>query len=326
VKNLVFLTAVLIGCNFAYLEAASTKSKAITGEPIPSRCNIPSGFIGIRTPQELQNISDNLSGNYFLCNDLNMAGFAFEPIGTGNLQTFTAFRGILEGNSKRIYNLQIGSPNAQFVGIFGFLNGKVQHLILEQIQAQGSFYIGILASYMDFEARVDDLILRNVEVVQKEIPPASGTAGGLAASCGGTVSHIDAIVKIEGTTMVGGLCGMGLGASATRGESACGARCGRDFFLHHFNISKNEIIHACFEIHIACENSYIETSLCLNLFENEMLNFSVEKSKNANELCVWTTDLKIVNALGVSFENTAKCGESLKVAGTNRLEGEAGHI
>lgn len=56
----------------------------------------------ISTPEELLNISDDLSGSYYLANDIDMSGVAFTPIGPSSSSPFT---GTFDGNEHVIKNL-----------------------------------------------------------------------------------------------------------------------------------------------------------------------------------------------------------------------------
>lgn len=87
---------------------------------------VPEGYIGIYTAEDLDNIRNNMTGNYILMNDIEFSdedyaeGGAFEggfiPIGTSSYP----FAGIFNGNGHVIYNLQINTLNFTTAGLFGY--------------------------------------------------------------------------------------------------------------------------------------------------------------------------------------------------------------
>jgi hypothetical protein len=104
----------------------------------------------IRTLAELQAVaSGDLEGYYLLMNDLDASATAtwndagtdtsvlegFRPIGTYSDSTpdTTSFRGVFDGNGKKITGLTINRPKVNYHGLFGMIGkyGKVQNLTLE---------------------------------------------------------------------------------------------------------------------------------------------------------------------------------------------------
>jgi hypothetical protein len=105
----------------------------------------------IRTLEELQAIATgDLTGYYILMNDIdasvtatwNDAGTSetdllegFRPIGVPSSTTpdTSTFRGIFDGNGKKITGLTINRPNTDCIGLFGYVwdGGEVRNLTLE---------------------------------------------------------------------------------------------------------------------------------------------------------------------------------------------------
>jgi len=76
---------------------------------------IPSGYIGIYTAEDLNNVRNNLSDNYIQMADIDLSGYAsWVPIG--------AFTGIYDGNNFNILNLKIVSGESQ-LGLFKTATG-----------------------------------------------------------------------------------------------------------------------------------------------------------------------------------------------------------
>lgn len=101
----------------------------------------PNPEIAISSCEELQTINSNLSGKYYLANDINCAGFdfgdgkGFMPIGNAT----TAFTGTFDGKGHTISNVSINRPSDDLVGIFGFagsLDGSA-HATISHVTATG---------------------------------------------------------------------------------------------------------------------------------------------------------------------------------------------
>lgn len=67
----------------------------------------------------LQNMANNLDGNYYLTEDINAAGFDFQPVGN----TTTPFTGTLDGNGFKILGLTVNQATSDCVGLFGCIKG-----------------------------------------------------------------------------------------------------------------------------------------------------------------------------------------------------------
>ena len=83
-----------------YIEVAEeTQIKA-------SQTTVPDGYIGIYNAEDLANIANNLSGNYILMSNIDMADVAYEIIGPSATDPF---KGVFDGNYYTISNLSISS-------------------------------------------------------------------------------------------------------------------------------------------------------------------------------------------------------------------------
>ncbi|HPS03688.1 MAG TPA: GLUG motif-containing protein, partial [Candidatus Sumerlaeota bacterium] len=119
----------------------------------------------IRTLAELQAIatSDDFDGYYTLMNDLDASGTAnwndagttdavregFRPIGTALSATPSYFRGVFDGNGKKITGLTINRPGASHAGLFALLGrgGEIRNLTLENCWVTGDTNVGALVAY-----------------------------------------------------------------------------------------------------------------------------------------------------------------------------------
>ena len=108
--------------------------------------------IMISTPEELDAVRNDLDGNYMLANDIDMSGFyTFEPIGN---ETDGAFTGTFDGNGYSIKNLVLNYETYKYVGLFGYLDGSVTNVRLDNADIVGGRYVGGFAGYADGKGSV----------------------------------------------------------------------------------------------------------------------------------------------------------------------------
>lgn len=102
---------------------------------------VPEGYIGIYTAEDLNNIRNNLSGKYFLMNDIDLSVYEnWEPIGTDNLP----FTGEFNGNGNEIIN---------FLSEYGLFycvsKAKIKNVGITHCNINGIIkrtYIGVIAN------------------------------------------------------------------------------------------------------------------------------------------------------------------------------------
>ena len=100
-------------------------------EPVTHRKTAPSGYIGIHNAVELNNIRNNLGGNYILMNDIDLADFGdWSPIGENKDSAFT---GNFNGNGYSIKNITVNVKSNQkvYAGLFGCMkNGNIRNVAM----------------------------------------------------------------------------------------------------------------------------------------------------------------------------------------------------
>ncbi|RLG28463.1 hypothetical protein DRO03_09765, partial [Methanosarcinales archaeon] len=129
-------TAVLIAVAAVMLTAFSMPALAATA---------------ITNCTELQNIRNNLDGDYYLANDIDCSAFdygdgkGFMPIGTYD----SVFTGTFDGKGYKITNLYINRPSTDYVGLFGDIGsrGEITNTSLEDVDVNGSAYVGGLVGF-----------------------------------------------------------------------------------------------------------------------------------------------------------------------------------
>ncbi|NMX21299.1 hypothetical protein C5S30_02440 [ANME-1 cluster archaeon GoMg4] len=102
---------------------------------------------------ELQNIRNDLTGNYYLANDINCSGFdygdgkGFMPI--ENLSN--PFNGTFDGKGYTITGLYINRSSTNNVGLFGCTDSgsEIKNVGLEEVNVSGKDGVGGLVGYND---------------------------------------------------------------------------------------------------------------------------------------------------------------------------------
>ena len=102
---------------------------------------------GITTCEELQDMKNNLSGNYYLATDIDCSdtvnwdtGKGFVPIGNSS----NPFTGTFDGRGHKITNLYINRPSTDFVGLFGTIasGSEIKDVGLEDVDIKGNERVG----------------------------------------------------------------------------------------------------------------------------------------------------------------------------------------
>ena len=149
--------------------AEQTRSNVNVAEPtmaladvvMASSDTVPSGYIGIYTPQDLNNVRNDLSANYILMNDIDLASWGnWEPIGDVN----NPFIGTFDGNGYLIKGLIFNISNdieTIYCGLFSYIyqaniknvnlmNGKISASSFPKFESDNLYtevFIGALAGH-----------------------------------------------------------------------------------------------------------------------------------------------------------------------------------
>lgn len=199
----------------------------------------------ISNEQELISIQNNLSGHYYLKNDITLtASNSWNPIGltSGSADYENGFRGTLDGKGHTVRNMKIEySASVSQYGLFGTLYGaSVRNLRVENAYIEGHSYVGILAGanygtitsctasgtikayQYDRETLAGGICAMNYTNIYSSkctaditINALSATAGGITAQNEGFIngcsydSRLSAITDRENSNAVlGGICGI----------------------------------------------------------------------------------------------------------------------
>ena len=138
------------------------------GATAESLTEVPEGYVGVYTKDDLSNMRNDLSANYILMNDIIFSEEDFEengdfyndgacwiPVGT---DADNAFSGIFDGNNYAIKNLRINYVNTDtenvecYAGFFGYSTGIIKNLSIIDGKITsgitvGTLYLGGIAGY-----------------------------------------------------------------------------------------------------------------------------------------------------------------------------------
>lgn len=180
-------------------------AQVATGEGIfLERPAVDGGKVSISTPQELQDIANDLSGDYQLINSIDMTGFTFEPLGNwsgSGPASAAGFTGTFDGRYYEISNLtMIGVTGGIAMGLFGATHDAIiENLIVKDFNYRFSRNIGGLIGYMDISTVCTDVAVNGD--IQTVIPTGSLSTGGFFGRANGesAVTRCSAIVDINVT-------------------------------------------------------------------------------------------------------------------------------
>jgi len=154
----------------------------------------------IKNEEDLQNISKSLTSAYKIVNNIEITK-PFTPIGTEENE----FKGILNGNGKRIFNLQIDtSLDGEYLGLFALNSGIIHNLSIDvKINALNATKVGGIAG------------LNNGQIyevyVLGEIKADSTVGGIVGANEQGIIKNSYNKADIYGKADVGGIAGYNSG-------------------------------------------------------------------------------------------------------------------
>lgn len=123
------------------MNLSSTNNPA--SDTYPHLTEVPEGYIGIYTKEDLEKINDNMAGNYILMNDIEIPGGGVDQNSSNAIIpnfatiggfTATAFSGILDGNGYMVSNLFLNSNG----GLFFDVTGTIRNLNVHAVVSSGN--------------------------------------------------------------------------------------------------------------------------------------------------------------------------------------------
>jgi len=155
----------------------------------------------VSNAQELQEINEDLGGDYVLVDDIDASGIGnFEPIGSFD----EPFTGSFDGNGHTVTGLTIDRDDEFDVGLFGAVGsgGTVENVGVEEADVFGEQWVGGIVGFN--QGTVADSYATG-EVF------AEARVGTLVGGNEGTVTRSDATGEVTGVEIIGGLVGRNAG-------------------------------------------------------------------------------------------------------------------
>ncbi|MBN2020313.1 MAG: hypothetical protein JW749_08815 [Sedimentisphaerales bacterium] len=181
----------------------------------------------IFTPLQLSRIGsfpDDWDKSFKLMADVDMKDFngrpgreAFAIIGYMRWEPYTSkpFKGVFDGNKKRISNLSIKTGGRDFVGLFGFIQGpaaciKNVTLVNPVIDAGDAMYVGAIAG------RLKTGTIINCTVEQALISGGDCVGGIAGYNASGRIRDCSVTASVNGYINVGGVTGYHCGVEISK--------------------------------------------------------------------------------------------------------------
>ncbi|HKL94195.1 MAG TPA: InlB B-repeat-containing protein, partial [Clostridia bacterium] len=124
----------------------------------------------ISTAAQLRAVANNLSGKYFLLNNINLGGAEWNPIGTAE----APFTGIFDGNGFKVYGFKVTKATS-YAGLFGYvklvgasytekniMNLTVENATISFTAEKTNVYAGVIAGVN--EGEIKNAIVRSSSV------------------------------------------------------------------------------------------------------------------------------------------------------------------
>ena len=190
------------------------------GDGCSSQCLLEGGlqFIEICTAEDLDNVRNNLFGIYKQTCDIDLQGYAFEPIG----DLSEPFMGIYDGQGYKISNFNFVDQERNRVGLFGMAGTSpnkgalIRNVHLENANVEGKANVGSLAG-MTFGSTIENSSVRDSVVIGQELLNPGHAPFVIEPYTGGLVGHLHPgsvcrncesfDTEVRGKSVVGGLIG-----------------------------------------------------------------------------------------------------------------------
>ena len=192
----------------------------------------------IATADDLKAVNENLSGNYVLTADIDLAGAEWVPLGSfvqmgeegeeaETPDPDYAFTGMFDGQGHTISNFVINQPESWAVGLFGCIaNTEIGNFNVDNVQVDGTTMASSVVGY-SFCSVVSGVKLSNAVITAHASDLSEeGMYGGIVGA--GMMSRIEnctvaADIVIPDNTANAGLVGGGLELTSVTGSSASGS-------------------------------------------------------------------------------------------------------
>ena len=161
----------------------------------------------ISTPEDLDKLRYDMTGDYVLANDIDMTGRSFVPFGIVNNTTAGKFTGTFDGNGHTIKGLKYDVSDKGEVGLFSQTeNATIKNLIIEDAYFNGNANVGGIVGRM-YRTDITDCAVLNSNIKGRD--HVGAIAGEIAQTqvdgnyVGGTITNCFSDANIETRTVKG---------------------------------------------------------------------------------------------------------------------------
>ena len=174
------------------------------GQPLPERATSLPNFTSICTLQDLDNIRNNLAGNYKQTCNIDLSGYNWIPIGNlifnYNTQTYYGdpFTGVFDGNGYTISNLHYDNPLEDGVGLFAYSSGLIKNVKIVNPNINAYHLVGAISG-QDFGGTI-----LNSKVIGGLIKGNYRVGGLIGSTTATTISYSSSSARVLSTGFQGG--------------------------------------------------------------------------------------------------------------------------
>ncbi len=204
ILSLVLVLALSLGC-FSMVSFAETNTTGHLTE-------VPEGYVGVYTIEDLYCIRNDLTANYILMNDIDLTeataeggdwdfyGNGWNPIGSDDIYGGKSFSGIFDGNGYTVKGMRIevntvpSGTSYLYLGLFSRVTGTVKNLTVEgsiysPVDTENNIYAGGIAGY-NSTGTIDNCINKvEIFVSKKSERGTYVEVGGITGYNNGTISN-----------------------------------------------------------------------------------------------------------------------------------------
>lgn len=229
-------TAILFFVCLLFMGATAERAEAISGSG-----TMEDPYV-LTTAADIAAMHNKLDAHYALGADIDMFGRIHDPIGNGAEGAFT---GSLDGRGHTIRRLELELTENKYVGLFGYLEGSVSNLKLEDVKIVGGRYTGAVAGNIGLGGSVRgcSVLSGSVSVSDDAMSAGNSCVGGITGLCEGTVDRCSNAAAVSGggniDKYVGGLIGRAAEALEISGSKNAGSVVG-NYYITGGLIGKSE--------------------------------------------------------------------------------------
>ena len=155
----------------------------------------------LSTPEDLDKLRYDMTGDYVLANDIDMTGRSFVPFGIVNNENASKFTGTFDGNGHTIKNLRYDVEGKGEVGLFSQTeNATIKNLIIENAHFKGNANVGGIVGRM-YRTTITDCAVLNSYIEGRD--HVGAIAGEIAQTevdgnyVGGTITNCFSDARIK---------------------------------------------------------------------------------------------------------------------------------